>query len=559
MEKRLLLAAALSIAVLLAWDAISPKPPKPAPAASAPPVAAVVPPPATAAASPSAPDAAGTAAPAPPPVAVVPVAAASQTTVTIERPLYRAVLDNRGGLLTSFVLKRYDDDSRHPLDMVHRGEAPERPLALDFGADAEATRAANESLYEVERSEEKGADVVHLRYAGNGRSFEKTLTFSEGYLVGMRVSCRGSRLPFAVTLGPGLRNLSDAERENRFTNASGAVYFDGEKAHPVARQKVESVQQGPLPKSGFVGLEDNYFLAALVPRQDSQWWLAPVRETQGGKKEEQVRAGAVATSDLDASLYLGPKDLDVMAALGLHLEETVSFRTMGVNLGWIAKGLIWLLKASHRYVANWGVAILMVTFLVRLVLFPLVQKSFVGMKKMQKLQPKINVIRDKYKKAKMDVEQRNKMNQEMMALYSAEGYNPMSGCLPMLLQMPILFAFYVILQRSIELRHAPFVFWIRDLSARDPTYILLVLMIGSMFLQQLMTPSTVDAAQRKLFLMMPLFWGFFMKDMPAGLVLYWLFSNVLTIGQQALINRMYRDDPAPARSRKKPNVGKTRG
>jgi YidC/Oxa1 family membrane protein insertase len=558
MEKRLLIAAALSIAVLLVWDAISPKPPKPAPASQTP-AAAVVPPPAAVSSTP-APGAPGAPPPpAPAAVTVVPVAAASETTVAIERPLYRAVIDNRGGVLTSFVLKRYDDDSGHPLDMVHRGDTPERPLSLDFGADADATRAANASLYELTRSEEKGADVVHLRYGGEGRTFEKTLTFSDGYLVGVHVSCRGSRQPFAVTLGPGLRNLSDQERENRFTNASGAVYFDGERARPVSRQKVESVQQGPLPKSGFVGLEDNYFLAVLAPKQESQWWIAPVRETQSGKKEEQVRAGAVAASDLDASLYVGPKDLDVMTALGLHLEETVSFRTMGVNLGWIAKGLIWLLKASHRYVANWGVAILMVTFLVRLVLFPLVQKSFVGMKKMQKLQPKINVIRDKYKKAKMDVEQRNKMNQEMMALYSAEGYNPMSGCLPMLLQMPILFAFYVILQRSIELRHAPFVFWIHDLSAKDPTYILLVLMIGSMFLQQLMTPSTVDAAQRKLFLMMPLFWGFFMKDMPAGLVLYWLFSNVLTIGQQALINRMYRDDPAPARSRKKSNAAKTRG
>ena len=557
MEKRLLLAAALSIAVLLAWDAIAPKPPKPAPAPATP-AAVVLPRPAPG--SSFAPSPSGVpVSSAPPPAPVVPVSAAAESTVTIERPLYRAVIDNRGAILTSFVLKRYTDDSGHPLDMVHRGDLPERPLSLDFGADAEATRAANASLYEVERSTEKGADVVRLRYAGDGRSFEKMITFSDGYLVGVRVSCRGSRLPFAVTLGPGLRNLSDQERENRFTNASGAVYFDGERAHPVARQKVESVQQGPLPKSGFVGLEDNYFLTVLAPKQDTQWWLAPARETQGGRKEEQVRAGVVAPSDLDASLYVGPKDLDVMAALGLHLEETVSFRTMGVNLGWIAKGLIWLLKASHRYVANWGVAILIVTFLVRLLLFPLVQKSFVGMKKMQKLQPKINVIRDKYKKAKMDVEQRNKMNQEMMALYSAEGYNPMSGCLPMLLQMPVLLSFYVILQHSIELRHAPFVFWIHDLSAKDPTYILLGLMIGSMFLQQLMTPSTVDAAQRKLFLMMPLFWGFFMKDMPAGLVLYWLFSNVLTIGQQALINRMYRDEPAPARSGKKTHAGKTRG
>jgi len=181
------------------------------------------------------------------------------------------------------------------------------------------------------------------------------------------------------------------------------------------------------------------------------------------------------------------------------------------------------------------------------------------MKKMQKLQPKINVIRDKYKKAKMDVDQRNKMNQEMMALYQAEGYNPMSGCLPMLLQMPILFAFYVVLERAIVLRHAPFALWIHDLSAKDPTYVLVVVMIGTMFLQQLMTPSTVDAAQRKMFLMMPLFWGFFMKDMPAGLVLYWLFSNVLTIAQQMLINRMYREEPAPSARGKKLGTGKAKG
>jgi len=558
MEKRLLVAAALSIAVLLLWDVITPKPPKPSPS-SPEPATTTVPAPTTASGPAPAP-APGKTPPAPPPAeTVVPVAASSETAVTIDRPLYRAVIDNRGAVLTSFVLKKYDDDSGHPLDMVHRGDVPERPLSLDFGADAAATSAANGSLYVMTRYSEKGADVLRMRFAGDGRSFEKTLTFSDGYLVGVRVSCRGARQAFAVTLGPGLRNLSEQERENRFTNASGAVYFDGERARPVPRQKVESVQQGPLPKSGFVGLEDNYFLAVLAPREASQYWIAPVRETEGGKKEEQVRAGAVAPSDLDAAIYIGPKDLDVLGSLGLRLEETVSFRTMGVNLGWIAKGLIWLLKVSHRYVPNWGVAILIVTFLVRLLLFPLVQKSFVGMKKMQKLQPKINVIKDKYKKAKMDVEQRNKMNQEMMALYQAEGYNPMSGCLPMLLQMPVLFAFYVILQRSIELRHAPFVLWIHDLSAKDPTYILLVLMIGSMFLQQLMTPSTVDASQRKLFLMMPLFWGFFMKYMPAGLVLYWLFSNVLTIGQQALINRMYRDEPVPAKSPKKAGGGKTRG
>src|SRR5580765_5227746 len=169
MEKRLLLAAALSIVVLLVWDAISPKPPKPAPVSQTP-AAAMVPPPASVSSSPAPLAPGAPPPPAPPAVDVVPVAAASETTVTIERPLYRAVIDNRGGVLTSFVLKRYDDDSGHPLDMVHRGDAPERPLSLDFGADADATRAANASLYEMTRSDEKGADVVRLRYGGEGRS-----------------------------------------------------------------------------------------------------------------------------------------------------------------------------------------------------------------------------------------------------------------------------------------------------------------------------------------------------------------------------------------------------
>jgi YidC/Oxa1 family membrane protein insertase len=168
------------------------------------------------------------------------------------------------------------------------------------------------------------------------------------------------------------------------------------------------------------------------------------------------------------------------------------------------------------------------------------------MKKMQKLAPKMNAIRDKYKKAKTDAAQRQKMNQELMQLYQAEGYNPMSGCFPVLLQLPILVAFYNVLSRAVELRHAPFMFWIKDLSAVDGSYVLVILMIVTMYIQQAMTPSTVDPMQKKIFMAMPLLWGFMLKNMPAGLVLYWLFSNVLTILQQMLINRMGRDDDGTA-------------
>jgi YidC/Oxa1 family membrane protein insertase len=164
---------------------------------------------------------------------------------------------------------------------------------------------------------------------------------------------------------------------------------------------------------------------------------------------------------------------------------------------------------------------------------------------MQKLAPKMTAIREKYKKAKTDAAQRQKMNAELMALYQAEGYNPMSGCVPVLLQLPILVAFYNVLSRTIELRHAPFVFWIKDLSAIDGSYVLVILMIVSMYAQQAMTPSTMDPAQKKIFMFMPVIWGFFLKDMPSGLVLYWLFSNLLTILQQLVMNRLVKEDPAP--------------
>jgi YidC/Oxa1 family membrane protein insertase len=164
------------------------------------------------------------------------------------------------------------------------------------------------------------------------------------------------------------------------------------------------------------------------------------------------------------------------------------------------------------------------------------------MKKMQKLAPKMKVIQEKYKKARTDAAQRARMNQEMMALYQAEGTNPMSGCLPVLLQMPILFAFYYVLANSIDLRHAPFVLWIKDLSGVDRSYILVILMVVTMFIQQKLTPSTMDPMQKRIFMMMPFLMGFFMKDAPSGLVLYWFFSNVLTIFQQLVINKIVKDD-----------------
>ncbi len=309
-----------------------------------------------------------------------------------------------------------------------------------------------------------------------------------------------------------------------------------------------------MPARAFAGVEDNYFLEVLVPsRPATARLLTYTAPRPDGKPSTEIATGVSADGTLEASAYFGPKDVSILESYGLGLERTVDF-------GWyaiLARPLLWMMKKSYAVVPNWGVAILVVTFLIRLLLFPLTAKSYTSMKKMQKLAPKMNAIRDKYKKAKTDAAQRQKMNAELMALYQSEGYNPMSGCLPVLLQLPVLVAFYNVLSRTIELRHAPFVLWIKDLSAIDHTYVLVILMIVSMYAQQAMTPSTLDPAQKKIFMFMPVLWGFFLKDMPSGLVLYWLFSNLLTIVQQLVMNRIVKeDDPAPpARGSEGPEAG----
>ncbi|HEY1435564.1 MAG TPA: membrane protein insertase YidC, partial [Thermoanaerobaculia bacterium] len=348
---------------------------------------------------------------------------------------------------------------------------------------------------------------------------------------------------YSVLVGPGLRNPTEAERGSRYVMPASSVVATADGMKLVRAEKASDKDVWTVPARSFAGIEDNYFLAALVPRASSSARvLSFAIPRPEGKPTLEIATGLSGQGVFDASAYFGPKDVSILESYGLGLQRSVDFGWYGI----VARPLLWLLKKTQAYVGNWGVAILVVTFLIRLLLFPLTAKSYISMKKMQKLTPKMNAIRDKYKKAKSDAQQRQKMNMELMALYQAEGANPMSGCLPMILQLPILVAFYNVLSRSIELRHAPFFLWIHDLSAIDSTYVLVILMIVSMYVQQAMTPATMDPAQKKIFMFMPVFMGFFFKDMPAGLVLYWLFSNLLTIGQQLVMNRIVKEDgPSP--------------
>jgi YidC/Oxa1 family membrane protein insertase len=468
-----------------------------------------------------------------------PAAAAAEETVRIGNDLFTATFSNRGGVLTSFTLSKYTDQEKKPLEFV-RALPPElpKPLALDFGRESELTKTVSSALFVIERPTEK---TLRLRYADEKVSVEKEIRVSDGYPFEVKVAVNGPA--YDVLLGPGLRNPTEAERKSSYVMPASAVLATTGGLELIRAEKADPKDSWTVPARGFAGIEDNYFLEVLIPAQPatarSYTYSVPRPE---GKPSMEIATGLAADGTLEASAYFGPKDVTILESYGLGLERTVDF-------GWyaiLARPLLWLMKKSYAIVPNWGVAILVVTFLIRLLLFPLTAKSYTSMKKMQKLAPKMNAIRDKYKKAKTDAAQRQKMNAELMALYQTEGYNPMSGCLPVLLQLPVLVAFYNVLSRTIELRHAPFVLWIKDLSAIDHTYVLVILMIVSMYAQQAMTPSTLDPTQKKIFMFMPVLWGFFLKDMPSGLVLYWLFSNLLTIVQQLVMNRIVKeDDPAP--------------
>ncbi|RME39642.1 MAG: membrane protein insertase YidC, partial [Deltaproteobacteria bacterium] len=280
------------------------------------------------------------------------------------------------------------------------------------------------------------------------------------------------------------------------------------------------------------GFENKYFLAAAVPLENAadkvvlQYvrdqilnnFVSPYLNLEPGK---QVT--------LKYSLYFGPLDFEILGQVGHQLDKAI-------DLGFftpIAEPLRLVLHFFYQYVGNWGLAIILLTVIIKLLFWPLTQKSYKSMRQMQKLQPEMQKIREKYR------HDREKMNQEMMALYKDKRVNPMGGCLPMLVQIPVFFALYKVLMVDIALRHAPFAFWLTDLSAKDPYYISPIIMGATMFIQQRMTPSSMDPTQAKVFMAMPIVFTFLFLNFPSGLVIYWLVNNILTIGQQYLIKRQF--------------------
>ncbi len=488
---------------------------------------------------------------------MAPIAASAPETVEVREPLYTARLSNEGGVLTSFVLLQHRDGAGKPLDLVRQGAPyPGRTLALD-PADPFLARAAK-ALWVASKEENGNEKTVRFRYReADGSGLTRTYVFRDAYVVGVKVERDGPPGPVGLVLGPSIGNPSGEELHSRYAKPGATITVA--PGGSVTRRAKDGLKEAVPGLTGLVaaGLEDNYFLTAFLPGAQGSVTLRPVAlgappapvatpapsatpaaPPAGDVESEVVLSGA---GSLQSDVFLGPKAIDILEKTRPGLDRVIDY-------GWFAvlvKPLLWGLREIHKVVGNWGVAILLITVVIKVLLYPLTHKQLVSMKKMGALQPKVEAIRTKWaSRIKQDPQARAKMNEEMMGLYKQEGVNPAGGCLPLLLQMPILIAFYNLLAHSIELRHAPFMLWITDLSAKDPYYVTPILMTATMWIQQQMTPTTGDPAMKRVQNIMPLVMGFLFKDVPSGLVLYWLMQNILTIAQQMLLNRFTDLGPA---------------
>ncbi len=492
------------------------------------------------------------------------VSADSEERISVETDEWLVVLTNKGARVVSWKLKNYMDDNGDPLELVNSSEVEKNNLPLGLILDkTENSEAVNNSYYAVTQSEgEEGRTIVFEFADGYGLRVLKTFVVPEkGYLFSYSAEVFSGNNPVDSYSfwGPGFGDKKEGESKNRFyltdqvvlssanneierlktpkllkklNSADGTGFLSGMiwKSLPYQYSNGDMKLEMPLK---WVSVGDNYF--AVVFLGDSFRTLN-IRGFDGepdkkGRIFKTTFTLGVPSSGI-RSLYIGPREYKALKELGGNYDQLID---LGV-FWFIAKPLMLALEYFYKYIANYGVCIILLTIIIKLLLYPLTHKSFVSMKKMQKLQPKMKAIQKKYKKK--DAESREKLSREMMDLYKTEGVNPMGGCLPMLLQLPVLWAFYNLLTVSIALRHAPFIMWIKDLSMPDPYYITPIVMGATMYIQQSMaTTPAGNEMQQKMFKMMPVIFTVMFLNFPSGLVLYWLTNNILTIGQQYLINK----------------------
>jgi YidC/Oxa1 family membrane protein insertase len=547
MQKQFLLAIVLSFLVIYGWQALFPPKRTPPPAQQAPQQVTSKP---SGTQAPGAQQAAAVEAAKPTPVEAAPlVAATGEQDIVVENPAVTAVFNTRGGVLKSWRLHNYRDGRDEPLDLVPQnvpGEA--RPFALEVDDKATSTTLQN-ALFkpsaETLKVEGSPATLVFEYRDAAGLFARKEFSFDpqHPYLVrfGTNVSRNGAALNPTIELGAALGTGIVSGGMSYGPPPQPIFYRDGK----VTRVAIGDIEKHRREEGtfGFVGVDDHYFLSALLPPSERlEVNYSPISQpVEGQDKPLQFISWALRSPSpfQAADFFFGPKDFDVLQSIKPDLVRAIHFGMFD----WLVVPLLRALKWVNAYVGNYGWSIIVLTILINIVMFPLKHKSIVSMRKMTELQPQLKAIQDRYAKLKMTDPGRQKMNEEVMALYRQHGTNPASGCIPMLLTMPVLLAFYALLSVAIELRGAPFVGWIHDLSAHDPFYVTPVLMGITMFIQQKMTPSVADPVQAKMMMFMPVMFTGMLMRAPSGLVIYWTASNLWAIGQQLLTNRLIGPPP----------------
>ena len=463
--------------------------------------------------------------------------------MTVSSPLYSAVIHTGGGTLRSFTLKRYRvglEPEAPFVNLVDARTATVAPLGLVINSQPSWSTGkwAVENKDDILEVPEDGEATLQLVGEVDGLRVQRQLTFNAAtYLISEKVrvvnasdQTRSVRVSYTVASDAG--NAGDSRYDAmRIAWDKGGSLEDETSA--------ETLEKSGVQASGNIfwgGAMSTYFLAAVLPGD-------PENVTLKGRVQQNVYRAALEEPEssllpgqereFSVSYWLGPKDRQQLAAVSDQLVKSIDLGMFHL----IAKGLLWLLQFFYSYVQNWGIAIILLTLLIKALFWPLTAKSYASMEKMKKLQPHMVKLREKYGNNK------EQLNKEVMALYKTYGVNPASGCVPILIQMPVFFGLYQALLTAIELRHAPFItylpgtdlLWLADLSSRDPWYITPVIMGLTMFLQQKMSPPATDPTQQKIMMFLPIVFTVLFLGFPSGLVVYWLVNNILSIAQQRMM------------------------
>jgi len=477
------------------------------------------------------------------PSPIVPETDRNEETVDIATGLATFTLSNKGGVIKSIILAKYKGDTGEIVDLVKHEPGAKLPLTLETQDSAFNAILAN-AYYQISPaknvtlSASNPQHTVTVTYNGpDGLNILRKITFTYGKYTAQvettitNPAMAGRNLDYYVLLGPGMGGAVSSQTD--FIVFSGATTFVNNERVESPPDEIEGDFKEFKGDISWTAFQNKYFTTALIPERGTKSTIVK-KEGENvyvGLKFESVQSAASA----GYMIYSGTKELQLLEDTGHKLVRVLDYGWVGNKFAFLVKPLLKALQYFYGIFQNYGWAIIALTFVIKLLFFPLTHKSFKSMKGMHKVQPYVKMIQERNK------DDRQKMNEELMELYKKHRVNPLGGCLPMLLQIPVFIGLYHALFFSIELRGAPFIWWIKDLSVADPYYVTPILMGISMFLQQKMSPAIGDPVQQKIMMFLPVFFTFLFVSFPAGLVIYWTINNVLTISQQYYIYKIAKD------------------